>query len=244
MAERREACSGRTDSGGFADRRCTAASAREGAASRLLRDGEASLSDEDLLSVMLGGGGERRAGEVARGLLEIEGSLRRLGRLSARELLERPGVGSARAARILGLFALVRRIGEETLHPGTSVRSSRELFRYFNRKLRDRKREEFIAVLLDGKNRILREETISLGSLTASIVHPREVFLPAVRESAGSVILVHNHPSGDPAPSPEDVEVTRRLVRAGEVLGIRVLDHVIIGERGYTSLLDRGVLTP
>ena len=108
--------------------------------------------------------------------------------------------------------------------------------------LRDKKREIFLVVLLDARHRMLREEVVSEGSLTSSIVHPREVFLPAVRESAGAVVLVHNHPSGDPRPSEEDVAVTRRLVRASELLGIRVLDHVIIGDGRYASLRQEGLM--
>jgi DNA repair protein RadC len=216
----------------------------ERAHERLLSRGEEALSDTELLEVLLGpGAGDERARGIAERLLRHCGSLRRIGRMSAGELLRQAGIGPSRAARLLGIFALVGRIESESASPGTTVRSSRDLVAYFHRKLRDRRREEFIAVLLDGKNRVLREERISIGSLTASIVHPREVFLVAVKESAGSIVLVHNHPSGDPTPSPEDLEVTRRLVRAGEILGIRVLDHLIIGERGYTSLLDRGWLT-
>jgi len=210
---------------------------------KLARRGHEALTDEELLALVLGPRGRGTSPlELATGLLRRFGSLRRVGRLSARELAGGCGLGPAAAVRIAGVFALVRRIGAEAIEPGLAVRSSADLFPPFHRRLRDLKREEFIAVLLDGKNRILREETISVGSLTASIVHPREVFLPAVRESAGAVILVHNHPSGDPSPSPEDLEVTRRLVRAGEILGIRVLDHLIVGEGGYTSLLDRGVV--
>ena len=97
-------------------------------------------------------------------------------------------------------------------------------------------------VLLDGRHRIIRHETVSQGTLTASLVHPREVFRPALRAAAAALILVHNHPSGDPAPSPEDRQVTARLVRAGEILGVRVLDHVIVAERGFSSLRQEGVI--
>jgi len=103
-------------------------------------------------------------------------------------------------------------------------------------------KEQFWAVLLDGKNRVLREERVSEGSLTASLVHPREVFAPAIRESAGALVLVHNHPSGDPTPSVEDVEITRRLCAVADLVGIRVLDHVVVGDGAFVSFLERGLL--
>jgi DNA repair protein RadC len=106
------------------------------------------------------------------------------------------------------------------------------------------KPERFIGVFLDGKNRVMREHVISEGILTASLVHPREVFAPAMREHAAALLVVHNHPSGDPEPSPEDVEVTQRLVAVGELVGIRVLDHVVIGDGRYVSFLERGLIVP
>lgn len=205
---------------------------------RFLSGGEEVLSDQELLAVLIGNGVRGQSATALAGRLLREcGSLRRIGRLSVAELLRYRGIGTVAAVRILASFALTRRFASEVLEPGAPFRSSADLFRYFHSKLRDRKYEEFIAVLLDGKNRYLREVRISQGSLTASIVHPREVFLPAIRESAGAVILVHNHPSGDPSPSREDLDVTERLVQAGELLGIRVLDHIIVGECAYTSLL-------
>jgi DNA repair protein RadC len=118
----------------------------------------------------------------------------------------------------------------------------RQIYDHYHGALRDKKREMFLVVLLDARHRVLGEEIVSEGSLTSSIVHPREVFLPAVRESAGAMVLVHNHPSGDPRPSDEDVAVTRRLVHAAELLGIRVLDHVIVGDGSYASFKEAGLL--
>jgi DNA repair protein RadC len=116
------------------------------------------------------------------------------------------------------------------------------VFRHFRESLEKEKRELFYVVLLNNKNRKIREVKISEGSLTASLVHPREVYNPVIRESAAAVIFVHNHPSGDPAPSQEDIEITRRLKEVGEVMGIRVLDHVVIGLERYYSFSDRGML--
>ena len=122
------------------------------------------------------------------------------------------------------------------------LRDPADVFAHFHPYLRDAAQERFAIVLLDGRHRVLREEVISLGTLTASLVHPREVFRPALRASAAGLILVHNHPSGDPTPSNEDRQVTERLVAAGELLGVRVLDHVIVAERGYCSLREEGLL--
>jgi DNA repair protein RadC len=130
----------------------------------------------------------------------------------------------------------------EPLSSGMRVTCSGDLFKHFHPALRDLKHELFKVVLLDAKNAVLKEVTVSEGSLTLSIVHPREVFTLAVRESAAGVIFLHNHPSGDPTPSPEDRLLTDRLVAAGRLLGIRVLDHVIVGDRRYVSFADEGWL--
>src|SRR5439155_19420771 len=129
------------------------------------------------------------------------------------------------------------------LSTGTRIGSSRDLFDYYYPRLRDLRHEVFKIILLDAKHAILRDATVSEGSLTLSIVHPREVFTLAVKESAAAVIFLHNHPSGDPTPSQEDHVLTARLVSAGEVLGIRVLDHLVVGDGRYVSFADQGWLT-
>jgi DNA repair protein RadC len=125
---------------------------------------------------------------------------------------------------------------------GVPLCASQDVAEYFQPRLRDIKKEEFRCVLLDTKNRVIREETVSTGSLTASLVHPRETFKTAVRESAAAVIFVHNHPSGDIKPSQEDILLTRRLVQSGDVLGIKVLDHIIVGDGGHFSFRDNGLM--
>ena len=126
--------------------------------------------------------------------------------------------------------------------PGLAIRGPADVYRHFHPALRHVPHERFLVVLLDGRHRVLRQELVSQGTLTASLVHPREVFRPALREAAAALILVHNHPSGDPTPSREDREVTARLRRAGELLGVPVLDHVVVAERGYRSLREDGGL--
>jgi DNA repair protein RadC len=122
------------------------------------------------------------------------------------------------------------------------IRSPSDVYRHFHPSLRDARQERFVVVLLDARQRVLRSEVISQGTLTASLVHPREVFRPALRDAAAALVLVHNHPSGDPTPSTEDREVTARLASAGEILGIRVVDHVVVAERGFCSLREEGAL--
>jgi DNA repair protein RadC len=215
----------------------------EGLRERLLRLGGEGLEDEDLLELVLGTG---TAAHPARGraldLLARHGPLRRLATRSASELRSVPGIGRAQAARLVALFALARRLVGERMRPGALFVNPRQIFEHYHGPLRDKKKELFLVVLLDARHRVLRDEVVSEGSLTSSIVHPREVFAPAVRESAGAVVFVHNHPSGDPRPSDEDVAVTRRLLHASELLGIRVLDHVIVGDGEYASFKEAGLL--
>jgi DNA repair protein RadC len=158
------------------------------------------------------------------------------------ELCDVPGIGPAKAAEILAVGELARRFAANPLTPGSRFTSSRQVFEHFHERLRDRKKEVFLTLMLDSKNRVLREIQISEGSLNASIVHPREVFQPVIRESAAAVLFVHNHPSGDPEPSREDLELTTRLRDAGALMGVRVLDHIIIGSGRYISLADRGLM--
>jgi DNA repair protein RadC len=156
------------------------------------------------------------------------------------ELCRVPGVGPAKAAQLKAAIELGKRVLAEPLATGTRIGSSADLFQHYHPLLRSLRHEIFKTVLLDAKHALIRDVTVSKGSLTLSIVHPREVFSLAVRESAAAVIFLHNHPSGDPSPSREDRELTARLVAAGEVLGIEVLDHIIIGDGKYVSFADQG----
>ena len=204
--------------------------------------GEDACTDAELLDLLVSG--EKKDGEPGPGeaLVRAFGGLRRLARAPLAEIRRLGGLRERRAAAVAAAFAVGRRVARSEWVRGDPVRCGREVFEFFRPRLRGLKKELFYAVLLDGKNRILREERVSEGTLTSSLVHPREVFAPAVRESAAALIVVHNHPSGDPTPSPEDREVTRRLRSAGEIVGIRVLDHVVVGEEAYVSFLEKGWL--
>jgi len=158
------------------------------------------------------------------------------------ELCQVPGIGLAKAAQLKAALELGKRALATPLSTGMRISSSADLFHHYYPRLRDLRHEVFKIVLLDAKHTIIRDATVSEGSLTLSIVHPREVFNLAVRESAAAVILLHNHPSGDPQPSPEDRALTARLVAAGDLLGIRVLDHLVTGDKRYISFADQGWL--
>ena len=208
---------------------------------RLLVEGPEALSTHDLLSVLVAETIRAPRGTAWR-LLDGYGSLRAMARASPRELEVRHGLGPVTALRLTAALALGRRATAERLPRGRLLRESAQIFSAFHERLRDLKKERFLMVMLDAKNRVIRETRVSEGILTASLVHPREVFGPAIRDAAAGIIVVHNHPSGDPEPSPEDHEVTARLCAVGELVGIRVLDHVVIGDGCYVSFLERGLI--
>ncbi|UVT17774.1 MAG: DNA repair protein RadC [Nitrospira sp.] len=211
---------------------------------RLLAKGSEALSDAHLLAILLRTGRrDSSAVQVAIELLDRMGGLGGLAVCGVEELCAVPGVGPAKAAQLRAALELGRRSLAVPLSTGTRISSSADLFKHFHPALRDLKHEIFKVVLLDAKNTVVKETTVSEGSLTLSIVHPREVFALAVRESAAAVIFLHNHPSGDPTPSQEDRRLTERLAAAGHLLGIRVLDHVIVGDGRYVSFADEGWLT-
>jgi DNA repair protein RadC len=213
------------------------------AVERLAALGPEALSPEELLAVLLAPGGRSATAErEARRLLERFGGLRRLSAAGTGELRAWAPLPDGLALRLVAAFALGRHVQSARLEVGRVLSGSGEIYDAFQGRLRDLKKERFLSVLLDGRQRVMREDLISEGILTASLVHPREVFAPAIREAACSLLLVHNHPSGDPEPSPEDLEITRRLVAAGELVGIRVVDHVVIGEGCYVSFLERGLI--
>jgi DNA repair protein RadC len=208
-----------------------------------MREGSNSLSDAQLLAILLRvGRPDASAVQVAMELLERLEGLQGLANRGLDELCQVPGVGPAKAAQLQAAIELGKRVLAVPLSTGTRIGSSLELFHHYFPRLRDLRHEVFKVVLLDAKHAIIRDATVSEGSLTLSIVHPRDVFNLAVRESAAAVIFLHNHPSGDPQPSPEDRALTARLVEAGEVLGIPVLDHLILGDGRYVSFADQGWL--
>jgi DNA repair protein RadC len=210
---------------------------------RLYASGPDALADAELLALQLGAGVPgRSAVDVARELLAAYGSLGELASRDAAELAGRRGVGPARAARLAAAFELTRRLRARTPGTRTVLSAPAQVYAAFGPLMEDLKREVFRVALLDAQNGLLRDHVISQGTLSASLVHPRDVFKPAIVESAASVILLHNHPSGDPTPSREDVRLTRQLVECARLLDLRVHDHVVIGRGRYASLAERGLI--
>ncbi len=208
---------------------------------RVLAAGGGGCSDAELLGVLLDGGvGTLDAVERAASLLRATGGLRRLDR-GAPPLAEVLGPRWRRRAALLrAALELGRRAAGQPLDVQHTVRDAAAVWGHFRGRLPQLDREQFVVLLLDGRNRVQGEVRVSEGTLTAALVHPREVFAPAIRAAAAAIILVHNHPSGDPTPSPEDAAITERLRQAGELIGIRVLDHIIIGQARYTSMAEDG----
>ncbi len=216
---------------------------RRGPRERLRELGPRALSDEELLAALLGSGSAGYpAGAIARTLLASYGSLREMGRASIDELASCPGIGRANAARLVAAFELGLRRELERSAPPEAIATAADVYARLGPRLRDAKQESFWILLLNAKNRLQAEREVSRGVLDGSLVHPREIFGPALREAAAAIVLAHNHPSGDPTPSEEDVAVTRRLVEAGRLLGIRIVDHVILGDGCWASLAERGLL--
>ena len=193
-------------------------------------------SDWELLAILLG------KSDIAHRLLEEFGNFRFLATATVAELTEIPGVGPATALRIQACTEIAKRLVAQSLDYGTELRGSKEVFDHFHSRLRDERKEYFYALHMDNKNRVIREDLVSIGSLSTSIVHPREVFKPAIRESATGIILAHNHPSGDPTPSVDDISTTKRLKKVGLVVGIDVMDHIIIGDGTYVSFVEQHLL--
>jgi DNA repair protein RadC len=208
---------------------------------KLLDRGPGALTNAELLAIILKGGARgRTALDQARVLLaHCDDDWRQLNVLGIGDL-RRCGLGPVQAAQILAALEIAKRYGEWEFKPGEPLRVAGDVYAHFRERLAEERVEHFIAVLLDNKHRKLKDVLVSKGSLTSSIVHPRDVYLPIIREAAAAVVFVHSHPSGDPTPSKEDIEITRRLREVGELVGVRVLDHIIIGKGRYVSFVDDG----
>jgi len=206
---------------------------------RLEKFGSESLSDSELLAIMLRTGARNlSASDLAKRLLQRFDGLRAIASASLEELCELDGIGKAKAIQIKAAFEIGRRFSRARKDNSGQILTSEDVKNLVWDDMHTKTQEEFRILLLDTKNRLIRDEKVTVGILDASIVHPREVFKSAIKSSAASVIIVHNHPSGDPTPSRDDVSTTRRLREAGELVGISVLDHVIIGEGTYYSFKD------
>lgn len=208
---------------------------------RLYHVGARELSLQEVVAIVIGGG-SKGAGALMLALRVLQefGELVSLGRAGVDDLSKVPGIGFARACQIVAAFELGKRFARESGSNGSSIKTPRDIARIFMDEMKHFDREHFKAAYLNTKNQVLKIVTVSIGSLNASIVHPREILKPAISASAASIILVHNHPTGDPTPSREDIEFTNRFAKCGELIGIELLDHVIIGAGKYKSLKEGG----
>jgi len=203
---------------------------------RFLKHGPEALSDAELFAIFL------RTGTINENVVDMsnrliaEYGLDKLFECSLKELQKIKGIGPSKAMQILSMAELGKR-HKQSKKPLKKISCAEDVFNHFHERLKDEKQEEFWILMLNTQNIIIGEELISRGILDASIIHPREIFRPAIKNSASKIILVHNHPSGDPSPSVEDKEITQRLMKAGEELGIRIVDSVVIGDGEWGSLL-------
>ncbi|WP_195576360.1 RadC family protein [Paenibacillus sp. 1001270B_150601_E10] len=208
---------------------------------RMMHAGSEALSHTELLAILLRTGTKNESALlVAQRILNHIGSLHKLADMSYMELTEIKGIGTAKALQLLAGLELGRRMARSRMDEQAVIRRPQDAAHLVMESMRYYKREHFICLFLNSKNKVLAQETISIGTLDASLVHPREVFRAAIRHSSASVVCLHNHPSGDPTPSEEDIWITKRLMEAGELVGIEVLDHIVIGDQRYVSLKEQG----
>ncbi|HLS36590.1 MAG TPA: DNA repair protein RadC [Bacillota bacterium] len=210
---------------------------------RLLKYGAKHISNQELLAILLGSGTRKETvTELAnRVLMHFEG-IGLLRDATIEELTAIKGIGKAKGVQLLAAIELGRRMSIFQQEDKYFIRSPEDGANYVMEDMRNLKQEHFVVLFLNTKNKVIHQKTIFIGSLNSSVVHPREVFREAVRRSSASIICVHNHPSGDPTPSKEDILVTKRLVESGKMMGIDVLDHLIIGNRRFVSLKEKGYI--
>ncbi len=210
---------------------------------RLLKLGSEALSAQEILAVILGRGTKGESVMMtSQKLLSRFGNLKGVANASVEELIQTTGIGPAKATQIKAALELSRRLeADASEKPRPILKSPEDVSAQVKSQLKGKKKEHFLVLCLDTRNRLIDRKLVSMGSLDTSVVHPREVFKEAISSCAASVIFAHNHPSGDPEPSKEDVELTKRLARAGEILGIDVLDHIIVCDEGFVSLKARNL---
>lgn len=210
---------------------------------RLHRYGAEAMSTAELIAILLGSGTKGRSVlQLAHEIVAHFGSIQCLSEATVAELCEIKGLGIAKAVQLKAAFNLGVRLSKQTASPKYRVEHPLHAYNLVKEELSQEKREILVVILLDTKGCVITQETISIGTLSETLVHPREVFYPAIRHKAASLILVHNHPSGDPTPSKEDYEITELLAKVGKMMAIPINDHLIIGRTSYTSLRHKGFI--
>jgi len=210
---------------------------------RLMNYGVKNLTDAELLAIILVKGSSGKTSvELAKSLLAEFGTLRKLMNVPFSEMKKIEGIGQAKYAQIISALETGIRMSREKIVPGKRIQKAQDVVDYYYTEMRDLKKEFFHIILLDIRYQIIRDVLVSMGSLTETTVHPREVLKEVIRESAAAVIFLHNHPSGDPQPSQQDIELTNRLCQSCNIMGVKVLDHIIIGEGRFHSFARMGQL--
>lgn len=209
---------------------------------KIIDQGVESLSNAEILAVLLGSGTRSQSaiGLAQKLISSLDKGLHQLEEMTVMELMDFPGIGPAKASRILCALELARRIKSTDIRV-MNVSSPEAVYSHMLTKMENYQKEVFLCLHLDSKNNIISEDVVSIGTLNRSLVHPREVFRKAIKNGAASILVVHNHPSGDPRPSPEDQQVTRRLKEVGELMGIPLLDHIIIARNRKYSFREEGI---
>ncbi len=211
---------------------------------KALKHGIQSLSESELLAILINSGTKKHSAvDIAKKLIRDYGSLQKISALTVPELKNAiKGIGDAKAIKIIAAFEAGRRSRIQEAEPEKIIRSPEDLARIYIPRLRDERQELFLVVCLNSSNKIIRDRTITKGLLNSSLTHPREVFREAILENSASIILLHNHPSGNLEPSSEDISITKQIVEAGKIIGIPVHDHIIIAGDGFTSMVERGMM--
>ena len=210
---------------------------------RLIRQGADSLSNQELIAILLRTGTRKESVLVlANRVLSSFDKIQDLKNATIEEFMTVKGVGEAKAVQLLAAAEIGKRLYRKHSEGRYTIRSPEDAAAYLMTDMSSLSQENFVVLFLNVKNEVLHKQTIFIGSLNSSIVHPRDIFREAVKRSAASIICAHNHPSGNPSPSPEDIEVTKRLLEAGSIMGIELLDHVIIGDHKFISLKEKGYM--
>lgn len=209
---------------------------------RLMSSGADSLSTAELIAILMGSGTkEKPVMALAQEIVAHFGTLKELSEATVEELCQIKGIGNAKAILLKACFTLSSRLARAVVAPKCRIETPKQAYEWIRDELENETRELFTVILLDTKKEVIASPIVSVGTLSQTLIHPREVFYPAIRHKAASLILVHNHPSGDPTPSKEDLEVTQILVDAGKLIGISVNDHLIIGRGIFVSLRQKGL---
>ncbi|CAM3110270.1 DNA repair protein RadC [Filibacter tadaridae] len=210
---------------------------------RMINQGAASLSNQELIAILLRTGTKDESVLVlANRILSSFDKIQDLKDATIEEMMSVKGVGKAKAVQLLAAAEIGKRLYRKHSEGRYTIRSPEDAASFLMTDMSSLTQEHFVVLFLNVKNEVLHKQTIFIGSLNSSIVHPRDIFREAVKRSAASIIVAHNHPSGNPSPSPEDIEVTKRLIEAGSIMGIELIDHVIIGDHRFISLKEKGYM--